>query len=218
MKPTLSTIIFDYGGVLGLPLDPAREAAMERLARLPHERFQEVYQRDRIELDRGTIPTDEYWRRILAAGGVEATPALLSRIEREDALGWSRVNHRVVEWSSELRDAGVRTAILSNMPFEKLAFMRSDGQFRWIDDFQVTVFSCDCRLVKPEPSIYRLCLERLGAQPEECLFLDDVAVNVEGARAVGLPALQFTTSERMTSVLEKDWGLPVRRLRDGRKR
>lgn len=217
MEPTPSTIIFDYGGVLGLPLDPFREAEMMKLSGLTPERFSDVYRRDRIELDRGTLPTDEYWGRILSAGGVSPTPDLLARIEREDALGWSRVNHRVVQWSYELREAGFRTAILSNMPFEKLAFMRSDGQFRWIDDFDVTVFSCDHRLVKPEPSIYRLCLERLGALPDQCLFLDDVPENVEGARAVGIAALLFTTVEEMRGVLERDWGLPVRRLKDGGK-
>lgn len=171
-----------------------------------------------MELDRGTLPADDYWSRILAAGGVEPTPELLARIEREDALGWSRVNTRVVDWSYELRGAGFRTAILSNMPCEKLAFMRSEGQFRWIDDFHVTVFSCEFRLVKPEPSIYRLCLEKLRAEPRECLFLDDVPLNVEGAHAVGLPALVFTTADEMSGELERDWRLPVRRLRDGGKK
>ena len=217
MESTLSTIIFDYGGVLGLPLDPLREAEMMQLAGLPPDRFFDAYRKDRIELDRGTLPADTYWSRILSAGGVTPTPELLARIEQVDALGWSRVNRPVVQWSYELREAGYRTAILSNMPFEKLTFMRSDGQFRWIDDFDVTVFSCDYRLVKPEPSIYRLCLEKLGARPDVCLFLDDVPGNVPGARAGGVPALLFTTVDEMRGVLESNWGLPVRRLKDGGK-
>jgi putative hydrolase of the HAD superfamily len=215
LKPKLTTVIFDYGGVLGLPLDPDREAAMMALTRLPRAEFYAAYRRDRVELDRGTLATDEYWRRLFAAGGVRATPALLAQIEREDALGWSRVNQKVVDWSYELRDAGYLTGILSNMPSEKLKFMQADGQFRWIKDFDVAVFSCEHLLVKPEASIYRLCLEKLGARPEECIFLDDVPENAEGARSVGIHALVFRSPDAAATELQRDWGLPVGKLRNG---
>ncbi|MGA2612033.1 MAG: HAD family phosphatase [Spirochaetia bacterium] len=218
MKPHLTTVIFDYGGVLGLPLDPEREAAMIALTRLSRAKFHTAYSRDRVGLDRGTLETDEYWRRLFAAGGVTATPELLARIEREDALGWSRVNQRVVDWSYELREAGYRTAILSNMPSEKLKFMEEDEKFRWIKDFDVAVFSCQHLLVKPEPAIYRLCLEKLGASPGECIFLDDVPENAEGARAVGIPAIVFRSPDEAAKVLERDWGLPVWGLRNGERK
>ena len=39
---------------------------------------------------------------------------------------------------------------------------------------------------KPGPEIYRLAAERLGVEPEACLFVDDIPANVEGARAVGM--------------------------------
>ena len=145
---------------------------MMSLTRLTGAGFHEAYNRGRLELDRGTLDTNEYWRRVFEAGGVTATPDLLAQIEREDALGWSRVNQRVVTWSYELRQAGYRTAILSNMPTEKLAFMQADGRFQWIKDFPVTIFSCEHALVKPEPAIYRLCLEKLGSPADECIFLD----------------------------------------------
>lgn len=215
MKPKLTTVIFDYGGVLGLPLDPEREAAMMDLTHLHGAEFFTAYRKDRIELDRGTLDTDEYWRRLFAAGGVQVTPELLARIEREDALGWSRVNTRVVDWSYELRRAGYLTAILSNMPSEKLKFMKADGQFGWIKDFDVAMFSCEYLLVKPEPSLYRLCLQKLEAKPQECIFLDDVPENAEGARAVGINALVFRSPDQAAAELEGDWGLPVRRLRNG---
>ncbi len=215
LKPHITTVIFDYGGVLGLPLDPEREAAMMALTRLSRTDFLAAYRHDRIELDRGTLDTDEYWRRLFAAGGVTATAELLARIEREDALGWSRVNRRVVDWSYELRQSGYRTAILSNMPSQKLKFMQEDGQFQWIRDFDVAVFSCQHLLVKPEPAIYRLCLEKLGASPGECIFLDDVPENAAGARAVGIAAIVFRGPAEAAPELERDWGLPVRGLRNG---
>ncbi|MGA2641756.1 MAG: HAD-IA family hydrolase, partial [Spirochaetia bacterium] len=87
--------------------------------------------------------------------------------------------------------------------------------FDWIDDFSVTVFSCDHNLVKPEPAIYRLCLDLLGKEPEDCVFLDDTPVNVVGGRAAGIPTLLFRSAEEAAPVLSGTWGLPVRSLTDG---
>ena len=209
LSDTIEAVIFDFGGVLGLPQDPARAAAMASLCGLTQEKFFSIYQRDRLELDRGTLSTEEYWGRILRAGGVAPSTELIARIEREDALGWTRINQAMVYWASELRTAGYRTAILSNMPVDKLAFMKESSRFEWIGDFDPAIFSCDFSLVKPEPTIYRLCLDKLRVVPGRCLFLDDTPVNVDGARACGINALHFHTAPEAAAELERRWGLPV---------
>ena len=216
MVSTPRTVILDCGGVLGLPQDQTQAAAMAALCGLSLESFRALYARDRLELDRGTLPMEEYWGRILRAAGVSPTPGLIARIERHDAEGWSRVNEVVVAWSRELRAAGYRTAILSNMPPDKLAFMRESGRFDWIGEFEVALFSCDVALIKPEPSFYLLCLERLGAAPAECLFLDDVPANVEAARALGIHAFVFRSAAEAAAELHSRWDIPVQSLLDGR--
>jgi len=207
-------VILDFGGVLGLPQDPERTAAMREICHLSAEEFPAVYNRHRLELDRGTLDLRAYWRTILAEGGVEATEERVERLEREDTMGWTRLNRAVLEWSSELQESGFRTAILSNMPHGKLAFIRASPEFRWIEDFTVAIFSCDVGLVKPEPGIYRLCLKMLDAAPGECVFLDDGAANIEGARAVGIPGMVFRSAREAASEIERRWGLPVRRLKE----
>jgi putative hydrolase of the HAD superfamily len=212
LQMRITTVILDFGGVLGLPLSTRHAAEMAALCGISTAEFFRLYQPDRLELDRGTLPADEYWRRIIAAAGREPTTELIQRIETIDAQGWLTVNPRVVSWTAELRFAGYRTGILSNMPPEKLAFMAREPSYRWLDGFQATVFSCTYALVKPEPEIYRVCLEKLGAEPAECLFLDDVQVNIEAARALGINTLLFTTPNEAAVVLQKTWGLPVRSL------
>jgi putative hydrolase of the HAD superfamily len=212
LKPPITTVILDFGGVLGLPQDPVRAANMASLCGCTMEEFSRLYQRDRLELDRGTLTTEEYWSRILRARGVPATPGAVARIEEEDSLGWTRINDRVVVWTRELRAAGYATAILSNMPFDKLAYMRRIPAFDFIDEFPVTVFSCNHRMVKPEPAIYRLCLDLLARAPSECLFLDDSPVNVEGGRSAGIAACLFTTAADAAPALAETWGLPVNSL------
>jgi putative hydrolase of the HAD superfamily len=209
---SVTVVIFDFGGVLSLPQDPERLTAMERLSNLDHERYLELYRRDRLELDRGTLTDDSYWGRILRAGGVEPTAQAVAALEEEDCHGWTRLNGAMVAWAGELRAAGYRTAILSNMPFTKLAFLRSRGEFAWIADFDAAVWSCEHRLVKPDPAFYRLCLRRLGVEPGSCLFLDDTEANVEGARAVGINGQLFVSVPATAPELARRWGLPTASL------
>jgi putative hydrolase of the HAD superfamily len=190
LESRITTVILDFGGVLGLPQDPERAATMASLCGLPMEKFRPLYERDRLELDRGALAAEQYWGRILQEAGV-------------------------VDWSGELRGAGYRTAILSNMPTDKLSFMRASGTMGWIGEFEAAIFSCDVGLVKPEPAIYRLCLEKLKAAPGECVFLDDYSINVEGARAAGINALLFRSAEEAAVELRRRWRLPVQCLVDG---
>jgi putative hydrolase of the HAD superfamily len=215
LSSRITTVLLDFGGVLGLPQDPVRVDFMASLCGLTRDRFMAAYSRDRIELDRGTLPAAEYWTAILAVGGVTPTAELVERLEREDALGWTRINRPMVAWAAELRAAGYRTGILSNMPPDKLSYMRSSRSFAWIADFEAALFSCECKMVKPEPAFYRLCLSQLGVEPGECVFLDDSPVNAEGARAIGMHAMVFRSTLEAAAELGHAWDLPVRSLLDG---
>jgi epoxide hydrolase-like predicted phosphatase len=57
--------------------------------------------------------------------------------------------------------------------------------------------------VKPDPRIYQLALERLGAKPEEAVFLDDFRRNVEAARSIGMAAIHFTQPEQSLDELKE---------------
>ncbi len=59
------------------------------------------------------------------------------------------------------------------------------------DAFDDLVISAEVRLMKPDPQIYQLALERLGAEPEQAVFIDDSITNVLGAHGVGIHAIHF---------------------------
>lgn len=213
MFPRITSVIFDFGGVLGLPQDPVWAQAMADMCGLALPAFLPLYMRDRLDLDRGSVSSAEYWGRILAATGRAATDRLVGELVRADIAGWTRVNHRLVDWSARLRADGIRTAILSNMPQDILDAMWKEPGLRWMMDFQARLFSCEVGLVKPEAAIYRRCLEALGALPGETVFLDDVARNVEGAVAQGIQGLHFRSAREAADEIEKRWGLAVESLR-----
>ena len=185
MSSSITSVIFDFGGVLGLHQDPAQAKIMADLCGLPMERFRALYVKDRLMWDRATVDAAGYWGAILAEAGRRAPPGLVEELVRADIAAWTRINTRMVAWAAELRAGGYRTAILSNMPQEILDAMWKNPRLQWMAEFSVRVFSCEVRLVKPEPEIYRLCLEQLGARPAEAVFVDDTTHNVEGARQRG---------------------------------
>lgn len=67
--------------------------------------------------------------------------------------------------------------------------------------FEVVLISAEVGLRKPDPRIYRLALRRLQLAPEEALFVDDKARNVEGARAVGMEGIVFTSPAQLREEL-----------------
>ena len=92
-----------------------------------------------------------------------------------------------------MRAAGYRTAILSNLPRPLGEELRATPGF--LDPFDHVTFSYELRKVKPQPEIYLDAIRGLGIEPSEALFLDDRPDNVEGAHAVGLRALLYSTWE-----------------------
>ncbi len=209
---SITSVIFDFGGVLGLHQDPAQARVLADLCGLPMDRFRTLYAKDRLMWDRSTVDAAGYWGSILAAAGRPVSADLVGRLVRADIAAWTRVNARVVAWAAALRRKGFRTAILSNMPQEILDDMWKDPRLQWMAEFPVRVFSCEVRLVKPEPEIYRLCLDSLGVQASEAIFVDDTIHNVEGAQAVGIQALLFLTAPEAAVEIERRWGLPVDEL------
>ncbi len=211
MKPHITTIILDFGGVLGQPQDQGLVESMASLCGVPKERFVELYGQGREDYDKGTLTTDAYLGTLIRACGMTPTPALMAEILHQDCLSWTRVNEGMRAWAEELRVAGYRTAILSNMPTDTATFIRASGSLRWVGDFPVALFSCDYGQIKPDPAFFRICLDRLGTAASECLFVDDNKVNVEAAMGLGLAGVQFHSNAE-TARAAAPYGVPVESL------
>ena len=100
-----------------------------------------------------------------------------------------------VEILEELRQRGTPLYAITN--FNQHKFKEALRRFPFLSVFRDTVVSGDERVLKPDAAIYRLLLERNALLPEDCVFIDDSLKNVEGARAVGMTGLHFTTPEAL---------------------
>jgi putative hydrolase of the HAD superfamily len=101
------------------------------------------------------------------------------------------------------RTHGIKTALLSNSWGNTYPRETWDGMF---DDI---VISGEVGLRKPEPEIFLLAAERIGLTAVECVFVDDLELNVIGARALGMTAVHHTSYEQTRQELESVFGVDL---------
>jgi len=207
MKVKVKAVIFDFGHVLTLPPRPENQAWLAERCGLGREEYLRAFHELRPEVDRGTMSLSEFWERMARRGGRTASGPLLRELGEKDLEAWTRPNPAMFAWAEELRRGGWLTAILSNMPPDFMPMLRE--HFPEASRFAPAVFSCHLGLIKPEPGIYRHCLELLGLPAGQTLFLDDMPVNVAAARGLGLHALEFHSVEASAGRLAGQFELPA---------
>ena len=195
----LRAVVFDYGMVLTGPPDPAAHAALVRITALDAGRFESLYWADRHAYDEGKLTGLEFWQNLASDAGLRLSAVAIDELNLWDARMWTTENPAMVGWQLELKQRGLLTAILSNMGDNVHANLKRE--FGWLSRFDVLVWSYQLGIAKPDAAIYRQLLKQLGTKPEETLFIDDREVNVEAARGLGMPAIQFSTVEQLRSEL-----------------
>ncbi len=191
----ITTVIFDWGGVLSPPPTPKDFEPLRQALRLDALTLQDHYWRKRDPFDLDALSAAEYWGEIARAAGGTGSPEEVRKLEVLDSELWSRFDQVLVEWVRVLRERKFKLGILSNMS-------RSVGghllrTHKWLEIFDHFCFSGDLRIGKPDPAIYRTCLDALQVTAAEALFIDDREVNITAARGVGMHGIVFRTADQL---------------------
>lgn len=96
------------------------------------------------------------------------------------------------ELIAELKAAGYRLFVLSNMSKDYIEFLRKMPVFQ---HFEGEIVSCEVGLIKPEREIYNLLLDRYNLVPEQTMFIDDRKPNVDAAAEVGINPFHFDRND-----------------------
>lgn len=181
-------VIFDCFGVLYL------DTTTSILSRVTAEKRQEasdIFMANNY----GHFTRDEYVEQMAALTGLSEHD-IENYIAKEHHL-----NAQLVTLISE-----------SIRPLFKVGLLSNIGR-GWIDDFftahqlhdlfDEVVLSGEEGVTKPHPAIYQLMAERLALRPEECVMIDDVEANCEGAEMAGMSAIHFTSNDQLLDDLYK---------------
>ncbi len=195
----IRAVIFDFGGVLVRTEDQAGRARWER----------------RLGLAEGTLADKVFDSEVsrLAGVGRATTEEVWAAVAREHGLGDEDLRQLQEDfWSGDVLDAQLvdyikglrpryRTGILSNAWLDAREFFV--GYYGLGDVVDKIVVSAEEGIAKPDPRIYRVAAERLGVDPSEAVFVDDMPRNAEAARAVGMCGIHFRSTDQAIADIEK---------------
>jgi putative hydrolase of the HAD superfamily len=209
-------VIIDWGGVMTGPvMDSVRvwlnaehidhdayQAALRPWVRAAYD--QAGHGNPVHALERGECTSAEFERELAARlvrrdGGMVAADGLLARMFA--ATVPSQPMYAAVR---TLRAAGLRTCLLSNS-------WGSDGYPREIlpELFDAVVISAEVGMRKPEERIFRHAIGLIGLAAGECVFIDDMAANVQAAQALGMRALLHSEPDATVAELTALFGLSL---------
>ncbi len=208
-------LILDWGGVLTERLDRAVRAwaASENI---DFEHYRQAMRRwfspeEQLEaevnpihaLERGEMTVPDFEGRLAAEiqrldGHPVQPEGLLERMF--STFGTAHAMNALVV---RAKRHGIRTALLSNSWGNRYP---RDG---WEEMFDAVVISGEVGMRKPEPEIFDLTCARLGLPPGECVFVDDLDVNVTAAAEIGLTGVLHRSYDETAARLEDLFGLPL---------
>jgi putative hydrolase of the HAD superfamily len=203
----ITSVILDYGQVLvRCPTVPEFER-MAHMFNVDFESFYRLWEASRGPYDRGDQTAEEYWVKLAAETNTSLDAGQIGVLRQVEVEIWAHTDPNMLNWLSRLRAGGVKTALLSNMPWDLINYVRAN--FQWMDDFSFKTFSAEVRLIKPDPAIYEHTLRGLRSAAGETLFVDDRENNVQAARALGIRSIQFESVQQLSKEL-RALDFPVR--------
>lgn len=204
----LEAAIFDFGGVLTTSIR-ASFIAYEVSLGIPEGSLLEAFRLAAAEaegepayalLEKGLIPEGEFYAtmfdRVRTHTGLDLEMPEEPAAVRAGMFGALRRNEEMIAVAAAIGQH-YKTAILTNN-------VREWTEWRELCDahiFDLVIDSSEVGMRKPEHEIYHLTCEKLGVAPDRASFVDDIPMNVDAAREVGLHAIQFTTTEDVLAAL-----------------
>lgn len=182
----IRAIIFDCFGVL-------YQGSLEHLRELtPPEKRDELSDVSRSS-DYGYISYDEYMERVAQLTGKSKSE--IEHIVQADHIR----NEAMVRLVRQLH-ADFKIGLLSNVGRNLITRLFTPDELK--DMFDAVILSSEVGMTKPYPEIYELMAERLGVAPDECVMIDDMPGNIEGARLTGMEGVVCTTTDEMATRLQ----------------
>ena len=194
----MRAVIFDFGDVLARLEDPSGQRKWEKhlglqeggLAMAVFE--SEVAGRSMV----GHATEAEVWEYVAVNFGLD--DERLAELQRDFWSGW-RLDTKLVGFLGNLRPR-YKTAILSNAwPGTREVFTE---MFKLDQAVNEMIISAEEGVAKPDHRIYQIAVSRLGVQPDEAVFVDDLVENVQAAQAFGMWSILFKSTQQAISEVQ----------------
>ncbi len=190
MRRPVRCLIFDYGCVISKPQETGILNTLCEYFSSDLPSFNKSYRAYRNQFDSGLISSEQYWDLVARSLDRKVTLEQIKYINDLDVRSWVRIDQAMLSFISGIRDSVSEMAVLSNMTFDTLTYIKAE--YTWIGIFDKHFFSCEIGMSKPDPGIYTHCLNELDTDPDQCLFIDDSEENVIAAGKHGINCLLYS--------------------------
>jgi glucose-1-phosphatase len=138
----------------------------------------------------GTISGKRHWQAVAKALGVSK-----NRLAEFEERFWAgdKVDRQLIDFIQKL-NKDYKTGLLSNAWSGARQSLSRKNACEQV--FQYTMFSYEVKLRKPDARIYEQILTLMQTQANEAIFVDDMSENVEGAKAIGIHAIKFESTDQ----------------------
>lgn len=195
----IQNIVFDIGNVL-VDFDPKKFLKRKGFDETTAERIINASVKTSVwnELDRGAWTEEE-----LIEGFVRNDPEIEDQLRRafEDYKDIVLPTTYAIPWIKELKAKGYGVYYLSNC--SRMVEVQCEEAMAFLPYTDGGILSYTDKLIKPDPAIYLLFLERFGLKADETVFLDDTLVNIEAAEKLGIHGIWFKSKEQAECALRK---------------
>jgi putative hydrolase of the HAD superfamily len=187
--------------VISFPPPQAGREEIASIIGLPEAALAELDRKYRGEYDRGAFDGKGYYRSLLSRAGIFLDDPALEKIVEIDQNGWKHLNPGTVTLMRDVKTAGFALGILSNMPYDFLAWAWNNIPV--FSEARAAVFSCNVNAIKPESAMYEKLKNELGCEYGELVFFDDLPDNIDKARELGIRGFIWDGPEAAREVLKK---------------
>ena len=206
VRPTKG-VVFDFGGVMTTTTMPSRVRKVTDEFGIEWGDVERGFARYRRLMDGGFLTIDEMYSLVWADADIELPDDVRARILEEDYASFMEGyrNMRTLEWMRSLKASGFKIGILTNMPPSMAPrFRKVFADFIGLAD--AVVISGDEGMFKPQRRIYDLLQRRIGLEPDELCFIDDVETNCEGALKCAWHAIRFVDNDQVEREFKERFG------------
>lgn len=181
----IKAVIFDYFGVI---------SSNHYWDKVAHFKDKGGSEDELLDLAKRVNLGQLHWQRFLEA---VASRSGQSPDEIESIFERERLDPRIIALAKQLKEAGYKTAILSNASHEFLEPIIKRAHLDSV--FDKVIISSHFKLVKPDPRIYQIALDELGVTAKEAIVIDDSEVNVVTARELKIKAILYKSAEQLSA-------------------
>lgn len=199
MKQTIEAVIFDMGGVFINTFDHSARQSMAQRYGISEKELDRIVFHNSLSAD--------------AEKGLYSKEELLERMAQQVGIKMEDATAFYMEYfSKDEEDAELVAFVRTLKPHYKLGLLSNayPGTREWMQKyhtflnlFEISFFSAEAGMRKPEPEFFRLILDAMQVEPQKTLFVDDFPENIAGAQQLGMQTVWYTDREKCIPLLKE---------------